>query len=279
MRIPFVCLFWLLLSISPAWADPPAVAPGSERLPVSALLGEKLNYDISFLWFKKIARGEIRLEEGDRPGTYLATLKAETRGIASFFTRHRIETYTTLMEEGPDGQLRPLLQVSDTRKGRGSDVTHRRTSYTFDFDAHEVIYRKTIDGEERLYTRMPMAEAEPVYDFLTAFYNLRLGRLGKIEKGRDIRLAAYSRKGPEKIVVCRAYDEEQQSLDIADSLMLCKVLISPEIFKSNVRDVYVGFDAQLRPLTAVVKDVIGLGDVRGELVNVTEPLRRAGTTE
>ena len=60
-------------------------------------------------------------------------------------------------------------------------------------------------------------------------------------------------------------------MGFADDLILCKVLLTPETFKTKSRDVYVGFDPQLRPRLAVVKNVIGLGDVRGKLIQGSEP--------
>ena len=245
--------------------DPPA------RLPISALLGEKLTYNISFLWFRKIARGEILLEPGEKSGTYLATLTARTRGVAAFFTGNRVETYAALMEEGPDGLLRPLVQTSDTKKDDGEQETHRQTTYTFNFSANQVSYHKTINGVAQKKHLLPMDEEHPTYDFLTAFYNLRLGRLGSVEMGRDIKLAAFSRKGPEEIVICRLFEEGNMQLELSEDLILCKVLMDPDTFNTKGRDVYVGFDDLLRPQIAVIKNVIGMGDVRGELVHITEP--------
>ncbi len=237
----------------------------------NSLLGEKLTYKVSFLWFEKIALGEISFEPGEKKGTYLATLTAKTRGMTAYFTRNRVETYTTLMEEGPGGLLRPLLQISDTKKGKGKKTTHRLTSYAFDFDTNQVVYTKTINGVAQQQHMLPMDEEKPTYDFLTAFYNLRLGRLGEVEPGHDIKLSAFSRKGPEEITISRLAEKEQQRLKFPLDLLLCKVLMAPDTFKTKGRDVYVGFDNQLRPKLAVIKNVIGLGDVRGELVHVTEP--------
>jgi hypothetical protein len=271
MKIPFlifIMLFQLIIA-SVAWAEARPAEPPT-RLPVSALLGEKLTYNVSFLWFKKIARGEISLEAGERKGTYLATLKAKTRGMAAFFTRNRVETYMTLMEEGPDGLLRPLLQTADTKKDKDGLETHRQTSYAFDFPARQVTYHKTINGVAKQKLQMDMDEEAPAYDFLSAFYNLRLGRLGSVDPGRDVKLAAFSRKGPKEIVIHRLLDEESQRLNFSDDLMLCKVLLDPDTFKTKGRDVYVGFDDLLRPQFAVIKNVIGLGDVRGELVRITK---------
>ncbi len=240
-------------------------------LPVTALLGEKLEYRVSFLWFKKIARGEIRLEAGPETGTYLATLKAATLGVAAFFTRNRVETYTTLMEEGPDGLLRPLLQTSDTRKERAGQETHRQTSYAFDFGARQVNYSKTVNGTLKLSQGLEMDGSAPVYDFLSAFYNLRLGRFGTINSDTVIKLSTFSRKGPNEIEIYGMTQKQQVAMDFAQDLLLCKVLLSPETFKMKGRDVYVGFDQLLRPQIAVVKNVIGLGDVRGELIRATTP--------
>lgn len=275
MKIPILLIFLLLhcgitsaISAVDVAADPPAT------LSANLLLGEKLEYNVSFLWFKKIARGEIRFETGDKPGTYLATLTAKTRGIAAFFTSNRVETYTTLMEEGPDGLLRPLLQISDAKKDKDGKEYHRQTSYEYDYSARLVRYRKTVNGDAQQQQQlMAMDESLPTYDFLTAFYNLRLGRLGSVEPGHDIRLAAFSRKGPEEIVICSLFEKEHLQLKFPDDLMLCKVLLAPETFKTVGRDVYVGFDSLLRPKLAVIKNVIGLGDVRGELVHITEPGR------
>jgi len=254
--------------VPPVSAD--VVAESTDWLPVSAVLGEILDYNVSFLWFKKIARGQIRFEQGEKDGTYIATLSAATRGTAAFFTRNRVETYTTLMEEGPDGLLRPLLQTSDTQKGKGSRVTHRITSYAFDFDAKQVIYSKAVNGNVEQTQRLSMDELTPVYDFLTAFYNLRLGRLGPVIPGSGIKLSAFSRKGPEEIVICRLFEEQQKLMDVSADLLLCKVLMAPGTFKTKGRDVYVAFDQQLRPQLAVIKNVIGLGDVRGELTRTSK---------
>ncbi len=243
------------------------------KRPASTLLGEHLNYNVSFLWFDKIARGEIRFEPGQKKSTYLATLTASTRGLAAFFTGNRMETYTTLMEDGPDGMLRPLLQTSDTQEGKDGKVTHRQTSYTFDFAAKQVKYRKTINGVVEQSQELPMGAENPTYDFLTAFYNLRLGRLGQLVPGRDIKVSAFSRKGPEEIVISRLFADQQMRLEFSGNLLLCKVLMAPETFKTKVRDLYVGFDRELRPQMAVIKNIIGLGNVRGELVHATEPGR------
>lgn len=262
-----------LLSFNPAHARQALASSAFRPMPVRSLLGENLKYEISFLWFDRIALGEISLQAGDKPGTYLATLKARTLGVAAFFTRNRVETYTTLMEEGPDGLLRPLRQISDTRRDKGKGVRQRISSYFFDFEQRQVLYVKTTNGKETDRKLLDMQKGQPVYDFLSAFYNLRLKRLGPIRAGKPITLAAFSRKGQKKIVVSRLFEEEQKKMKFPQELLLCKVLLDPETFGSDSSDVYVGFDERLRPLQAVVKNVIGLGDVRGVLTQATNSAR------
>ena len=263
----------LLTLASPIAAQVPTSATGPAKQ-LSTLVGEKLRYRVSFLWFSRIALGEISLQTGDRPGTYLATLRAETKGLAAFFTRDRVETFSTLMEEGPDGLLRPLVQTSDTRKGRNGDYDTRQTVYTYDFTAHKVGYSKTVNGKREMNIEMPMPQDRPVYDFLTAFYNLRLGRFGAVEVGRDIQVTAFSRKGPEKLVITGIPDDQGRRYGFDKGLSLCRVLLDKDTFKTKGKAVYVGFDRAWRPQRAVVPDVIGLGDVKGTLFEAIEPGRR-----
>jgi hypothetical protein len=270
-KIFLMMLVLFSYSLSAAAAVESVCESSFQQRPIESLLGETLTYNISFLWFDKIARGEIKLEKGEVKDTYVATLTAKTYGMAAFFTSHRIEIYTTLMEKGPNGLLRPLLQTSNTQKEKRGKISQRQTSYDFDFAAKNVTYLKKIDGVEQQKILLGMEGKEPVYDFLTAFYNFRLGYLGDVEVGRDLKLTAFSRKGPEEIVISRLVAAEQNNLKFSNDLLLCRILLLQETFNSKSRDVYVGFDAQLRPQVTVVKNVIGLGDVQGKLIQVVEP--------
>lgn len=237
--------------------------------PVEGLVGEQLAYDVSFLWFKRLAEGTIRLERGEQAGTYLATMEARTRGFAAFVTKNRIEKYQTLMEIGPDGFLRPLVHSSHTYKGEGKEQREKQTSYTFDYDQRQVQYKKIkyhrIDADEML----PLETDGPVYDILSAFYNLRLEAFGSLEQ-QTIHMPTFHRKGVEEIVVTPAVGLKNKDKNFfAAEGTLCKVLVDPSVFKTNGRELLVSFDANNRLERGIIKNVIGLGDVKGVLRQVT----------
>jgi len=259
----FINVFFLLL-ITSAKAD---IAP--QLHPVERLVGEQLAYDVSFLWFKRLAEGTIRLQRGEVPGTYLATMEARTRGFAAFVTKHRIEKYQTLMEIGPDGLLRPLLHSSHTFKGQGEQQKEKRTSYRFDYDTRQVHYKKIKYHRIAADEFLPLETEGAVFDILSAFYNLRLESFGVIGS-QEIRLPTFHRKGVEDIVVAPvAKLKSSEKSFFAGNGALCKVLVDPSVFKTNGRELFVSFDKENRLERGIIKNVIGLGDVKGVLREVT----------
>lgn len=234
--------------------------------PVSTMVGEQLSYDVSFLWFKRLAEGTISLKPGPETGQYVAMLEARTLGLTAFLTRHRIESIETLMEIGPDGFLRPLRQQAHTIRGEGKGRQERIRSYHFDHQQREVHYRNWKTGKTEQEKTYQMDKPGPVYDIMSAFYNVRAGLFGPVVRGRHIAVPTFTRRGTEDVVVARVVQEEQQRQPYfpADSL-LCKVLVNPETFGTKGRDIFVQFDEGMVPHRAVVKNVVGLGDVRGVL--------------
>lgn len=241
--------------------------------PIESLVGEELTYDVSFLWFDHLAVGTIRLSRGEQAGTYLAVLEASTRGFAAMVTRDRIESIQTLMELGEDGLLRPLVHGSHSFKGKGDKQQEKITSYSFDYQAHQVKFQKIKNN--RIYDDelLPLETDGPVYDILSAFYNLRSGSFGPLD-GEQIVFPTFHRKGIEEIVFAPVDRDELQDADFFSTRnILRKILVDPEIFKTSGRDLLVSFDDSGRPQKAVVKNVIGLGDVKGVLRQTSPPLQ------
>ena len=177
------------------------------------------------------------------------------------------------MELGPDGLLRPLVHSSHSLKGKGGKQREKVTSYTFDYAAQQVTFQKTKDHVIHDDELLPLGTDGPVFDILSAFYNLRSGSLGLLED-EQISLPTFHRKGIEEIVVTPV-DRSTLKDDnfFAKNSVLRKVLVDPEIFKTDGRDLLVSFDESGRPLKAIVKNVIGLGDVKGVLRHVQPPLQ------
>ncbi|WP_303722800.1 DUF3108 domain-containing protein [Malonomonas rubra] len=267
-KILFTLLtIFLFVSTQASFADNEVL---QKTHPVERLVGERLAYDVSFLWFKNLAEGTISLERGDKPGTYLAVMEARTRGFAAFVTKHRIEKYQTLMEIGPNGLLRPLVHSSHTFKGQGDQQKEKRTSYSFNYDNRQVHYQKMKYQQIAVDENLPLETEGPVYDILSAFYNLRLEAFGALD-GDEIHLPTFHRKGIEEIVVAPLKNEKHaDNRFFANQGTLCKVLVDPSVFKTDGSELFVSFDRQNRLERGIIKNVIGLGDVKGVLRQVTQ---------
>jgi len=103
-------------------------------------------------------------------------------------------------------------------------------------------------------------------DVLTAFYNLRAGIYGPLQRGTKVLIPTYSGKGFIDFEVSVLTVEEQASQDyFPDHGLLVQVKVDPEIFETNSGSLYVWFDKLGVPGRGIIEDLIGLGDVRGYL--------------
>jgi len=233
--------------------------------PIQSLVGESLSYDISFLWFDHLAEGSLQLFPGEETGTFLIVLQAKTLGVAALFTRNRVEKYQTLMEIGASGLLQPLWHSSHTIKGSGKSRSEKITRYVFDYAAHQVRYQKLKNGKAYANKLYPLEENKQLFDILSALYNLRLGFYGELGKDHLL-IPTFHRKGPQDIVVdpLQKKSRKDQKFFATDPVQ-CHILVDPSVFGTKGRDILASFDALMRPHKGIIKNVIGLGDVRGKL--------------
>ncbi|MFK5927522.1 MAG: DUF3108 domain-containing protein [Desulfuromusa sp.] len=258
-----ILLLLLCLALLPGYGFSQQSPPVDH--PIQSLVGEHFTYDISFLWFKHLAEGSIQLTRGEQPDTYLVVMQAKTLGAAAFFTRHRIEKYQTLMKVGASGLLQPLWHSSHTIRGEGKSRREKITRNTFDYDSGQVRYQKIKNGHVYTDQWFDMEKGKPLFDILSALYNLRLGFYGN--PGQDtIFIPTFHRKGTQDIVVepLRKSKRKDQKFFAADSVQ-CKILVDPSVFGTKGRDILASFDEKMRPQKGIIKNVIGLGDVRGKL--------------
>ncbi|WP_321371423.1 DUF3108 domain-containing protein [uncultured Desulfuromusa sp.] len=233
--------------------------------PIESLVGELFTYEISFLWFDHLAEGSIQLTRGEQPGTYLVVMQAKTLGAAAFFTRHRIEKYQTLMRVGPSGFLQPLWHSSHTIRGQDDSRSEKITKNTFDYASGRVRYQKIKNDKAYKDEWYAMEKDKPLFDILSALYNLRLGFYG--QPGEEvIHIPTFHRKGTQDIVVEPLLELSSRDRKyFAEDSFKSRVLVDPSVFGTKGRDILVSFDAKMRPDKGIIKDVIGLGDVRGNL--------------
>jgi hypothetical protein len=271
MRAIRVILFssvLLCLLASPSRGDelrPDYPVLQERHLSLSALVGESLVYDISFLWFEGVAEGRLSFAAGERPGTYRAVLEARTLGVAAWLTGDRVQRYVSLMEVGPDGRLRSLSFESHIIKGQGSERSDTTRLYTFDHSKHQVRFQRARKGKFYKEELLPMSRQAPPNDILTAFYNFRAGFFGPVKPGSRYTIPTFSRKGNEDIRIEILTDEERP----ADPFfprggLLGRVILDEEILDTSGGTVFVWFDDLGRPQRGIVENVIGLGNVRGK---------------
>jgi hypothetical protein len=195
-------------------------------------------------------------------------MQAKTLGAAAFFTRHRIEKYQTLMRVGASGLLQPLWHSSHTIRGEGKSRSEKVTKKTFDYATGRVRYQKIKNGNAYADEWFEMEKDKPLFDILSALYNLRLGFYGQLGQ-EAIHIPTFHRKGMQDIVV-----EPLLNLNYKDrkyfsaNSVKCRVLVDPSVFGTKGRDILVSFDEEIQPEMGIIKDVIGLGDVRGKLRTV-----------
>ena len=236
--------------------------------PVSpeAFVGENVEYDVSFLWFDRLAEGSLTFSEAERPGTYRAVLEARTRGVASWLTGDRVQRYISLMEKAEDGRLRPLLHESEVIRGRGKDRMPRVKRYLFDHEQSRVLHQSVREGKVTADQGYPIETKNPPADILTAFFNFRAGVYGPVREGKPVFIPTFSHRGLSDIVIEKVPAKERRNFPFFPGEgLLCRVSVDKEIFGTGDGDIYVWFNEAGQPARGIVENVLGMGNVRGEM--------------
>ncbi len=236
---------------------------------ITDFLKEKVDYDISFLWFKRAAVGRLEfLPDGDG---YKAVLRAETKGFVGFFTSYRKHLYISHLTYLPE-ENRFRVSLFERHV-----IIKDREEKTFNYlDYEKGVYSwKDYKGGRLVEDKSePIPEGQEYEDILSAFYNFRLGLYGPIQKGRDFQVRTMPEKGRSTIDVSIAGDEEAKkgrrffgdSFD--DRLVYVKVKVPKEIFNSKTGEVSILIDDKILPIHGIVEDYVGFGDVVGVLKKV-----------
>ncbi len=241
-------------------AEPVETAP---KMSIEDWVGKELVYDIAFLWFDRLAEGQLAVSPGPRPGTYRALLEARTLGVAAWLTSDRVQRYEALMEISPDGLLRPLSYESRIIKGPKDKRKDRGKCYLYDHEKGQVSYTRTRNGAPGEATVLPIAGTPPA-DILTAFFNFQSGVYGPLTPGKTYRILALAKKGVGWMEAEVLPEEKWPEKEFfSKTATLVKVRVDPEVFETKDGILYIGFDRALRPERGIVENVIGMGTVYG----------------
>jgi hypothetical protein len=260
--LPMFFVSMLLLSVP----GHPRAQQADTSKPIEQLVGENYLYSIDFLFFKRLAEGELRFTETDRPNIYKAELIGRTLGVASWLAGNRTQTYTSLMELTANGSLRSIEHHGKIVKHRWGKWQSRERRHLYDYAQGKVFEEKTNEGVLRSKQGHDIPEGQYPVDMLTAFYNLRTGVYGPLVRGAHYLIPTYSGKGfvdMEVNVLTAEQHAKQKYFPSHGLLVLAK--IDPQIFETDSGNLYFWFNEEGIPERGIVKDVIGLGDVHGYL--------------
>lgn len=268
-KVMFLFIFgFLLLFTCPVQANPQTSPAGVAiaREALDTLCGETLFYDIAFLWFDRLAVGEFTLVKMDEPDRYRAVLEAKTLGIAAWLTSNRVQRYVSYLRLDDDGSLRPESHDADMYKTKGDKVNTRLKNWIYDYSQRIIVEKVKRNGRDSPVRKYAMGEGPPPYDILGAFYNFRAGLFGPLRRGASYKIPTFAR-GKSTDIAISVLTEKKRPPNTAmpNGGLIVKVVLDPEVFDTGDGTLYIWFDENLRPAKVIVKDVVGLGDVRATL--------------
>ena len=233
-----------------------------------ALTGLDRHYNLSFLWFDRLARGQLSFsKDPSGPNRYRAVLDAKTLGVAAWLTGDRVQHYETLMEMTPKGRFVPLeYRAMILKKKEGSVIEHAKR-YTFDPVTRTIFLTRSKAG--KVGEKQPLkvlGKSFPV-DFLTAGFNFISGVDGPVRAGERKEIVTFTDKGEQEIIieVLREDAWPQNSFFKKGSGTLLKITLPAEILDTGGGSVYALLDEKVLPQRVFIENVLGMGDVRGEL--------------
>jgi hypothetical protein len=163
---------------------------------------ENLDYQVSLGPWEDVARVHLTLKKL-APERYLAEFSGAARGMWSLLSRWLPERYQTEMIYR-DGRLQPLVY----REEFMNQGTHVLREYRFDYDLGLLTLWRQAGGREKV-KKWEVPLQGPVYDLLSLFYNVRLGALGPLPGGANLRVAMLPTPEPQEMVFRIGSDTDQ----------------------------------------------------------------------
>jgi len=218
---------------------------------------ENLQYRVNALVWPGAARAGIVLKSLGR-GRYRAELEVEPLGLLKTISGQRRDNFYTEMVFR-NGRLTPLVYREETRR-RGK---YGLKEYRFDYEKGRLELWQHHKGKGLLRKWETALTKDPIYDPLSAFYNLRLGALGKPQEGETIRVKGIPYPQPEEIVIRIGQTEKERQ----------KVMVGliNRIFENGQGEIFIHLDRKWVPLHAWSR-VIYFGKVAGEILPESKPL-------
>jgi len=234
---------------------------------ITKFVGESFKFNVGFWIFNKI--GTVVLQTISDGNNLVVTIDGSTTGMIDGIL-HRHNVYKTTITLDKDiNRLKPLSTYEKKVKG-----DKERVKVT-DYDYVNNIRKFTIwkDGELRREREVKL-DSKVSVDGISAFYNLRGEMYGKIEDGAKFNIStAYKDRSADSTISIRIpvnsdklYKRKGSNLTAS---FAAEISIDPEVFDSKDGKVVVLFTDDLLPIGFIAKNVLGFGDLYGNLEEKT----------
>ena len=266
------CVKILLCGCSLLFSRPLSIAGAAVKTkPKSILdrfLGEELFFHIGYWLIPHCGEAESDLVQTDLPNIYRASLQGRTVGIIDALVgrlRYSYVSYAQFVEK--EDRLRPIFfQIIRKRAGK-----ERHRYITFNYKAGQIIFSKIgSDGKSKI--RRETLQADQIYeDYLTLGYNLRHGKYGIPERGKEYQLPLYvtPKQKSIKLHVASIAEAQKQQPDEyirIDKDFLIRFQVDRKDLSSGSGEVGLWVTPEIMPISGKIKDVAFFGDLWGNLI-------------
>ncbi len=219
------------------------------------------NYKVSFGLFGKVGVASALLEKNAT--NYHIKVTAKATGISAKLSRHRKEVYESFGKV-VNGILIPHKFIKIRKNDKKTDIR----THIFDHKKKIVWVEKlSIEkGEKEVHYDKVKFYAKD--DILTLFFNLKKYLNGFKTNGEKIFYAVGANKkdGHVNIYTPRGNEYKKIKRLLKANGNVLVVIINQKIFASKRGELYINLDNDGICTSAVLKDVIFFGDIRGELI-------------
>ena len=234
---------------------------------ITKFVGESLKFDVGFWIFNKIGTVELQtLRDGNN---IVVTIDSSTTGmIDSILHRHNFYK-TTLILDKEMNRLKPLSTYEKKIKGDKERV--KVTDYDYVNNMRKFkIWR---NGKFRREREVKL-ESKVSDNGISAFYNLRSEMYGEIKDGArfNVCTAYKDRTSDSTIYVRTPVSSDNLYKRIGSDFTVsfaAEISIDPEVFNSKDGKVVILFTDDLLPIGFIAKNVLGFGDLYGNLEEKT----------
>ena len=229
--------------------------------------GESLIYDLNFMVIFHAAECQVMLMPNPNGRGYLGILSAQTKGLVNWVTKQRKHIYRAYMNETDSGHRLQSWYIEKIVIKGDEKV---ETRYWLDYKNRRIYYQ-VLQQNRIVYMDCDHIPPGVVYDdIISAFYNFRAGSYGALKPAQNYVINSIPMQNVStfNISTLGAAEEarKRRSLGWNDrGNYLVRALISKEVFGTKAGIVYGLLDKNSLPLSGVVEDVIGFGNVEGQL--------------